>query len=260
MATKRPHPAVHPSHHDQVPSEPSRKKRKPNLKASQPGAKTFKKAHPVNELKSRIRSLKRQLERNDALSAVVQQEKERALRAAEDELERNERARKRSEIIGRWHKVRFFERRKAEKRVKRLRKEIEGLSGEERSGVEGRLEEAEVDVKYAVYFPLERDYVPLFPNRKKREGSEGDDGEEDEQGEVERQGDPAMWAMVKRCMADGTLDALRNGGLEKGRKDEASDDGRARKKRPKPTTRAKKRDGGAASEDESDEGGNAFWE
>ena len=99
MATKRPHPSVHPSRTAQVPveaSEPSRKRRKPNLKANTPGAKTFKKAHPVNELKSRVRSLKRQLERNDSLSAVEQQEKERALRHAEEELARNERAKKRS--------------------------------------------------------------------------------------------------------------------------------------------------------------------
>lgn len=255
MATKRPHPSVHPSRQEQVPSEPSRKKRKPNLKASAPGAKTFKKAHPVNELKSRVRSLRRQLERNDGLSAVVQQEKERALRAAEDELERNQRAKQRSDMIGKWHKVRFFDRRKAEKRVKKAKKEVQD-SGDGEAGkkvLEQKVKDAEVDVQYAVYYPLEKDYVPLFPRKQK--GSEDDD---EDVGEVERKGDPVMWETVKRCMADGTLDALRNGRLEgTGKKGSGPDAGRSTKKRPK--TSSKVADNGDQAESD-DEGGTGFWE
>ena len=259
MATKRPHPAVHPSRHDQVPSEPSRKRRKRNLKANNSGSKTFKKAHPVNELKSRIRSLKRQLERNDNLSAVVQQEKERALRAAEDELERNERAKQRSDMIGKWHKVRFFDRRKAEKRLKRVRKELDATDMgdvEARGAVEQLVKDAEVDVKYAVYFPLEKEYVPLFPRKKKANAHEDAEGEDT--GEVERQGDLAMWERVRQCVANGTLDALRNGRLDADA--DGSDAARSSRKRSKLLAKAQRHERDAGNDEESDEGGSAFWE
>ncbi|KAK3660002.1 hypothetical protein LTR56_000928 [Elasticomyces elasticus] len=202
MATKRPHEsiAVHPSRQDQVPAEPSRKRQR--KEAGRPAHITgpsFKKAHTVHDLKANIRSLRRLLSNPvDKLPATVRVEKERALRTAESELAETEKAKKRSEVIGKWHKVRFFERQKAGKRVKKLRKELG--SGED---VEVKLRAAEVDVAYAVYFPLERE-------KKKAEGEED---ESPEPVEYERQGDVEMWERVKKCMEDGTLEALRNGKL-----------------------------------------------
>lgn len=255
MATKRPHASVHPSRQDQVPAEPSRKKRKPNIKA---GAKSFKKAHPVNELKSRIRSLKRQLERNESLTAVAQQEKERALRAAEDELERNVRAKQRNDMIGKWHRIRFFDRRKAEKRLKRAKKELQDVvhGDAKTAALEKKASDAEVDVKYAIYYPLEKDYVPLFPRRKK-----GSDDEDKDGGDAERKGDPVMWETIKQCKATGTLDALRNGRLDQVRKlDEVSEESRPAKKRQVHQQSKARSDGKIHSDGDSDEGGNAFWE
>ncbi|KAK4899682.1 hypothetical protein LTR27_002948 [Elasticomyces elasticus] len=210
MATKRPHEstAIHPSRQDQVPAEPSRKRQR--KEAGRPAHITgpsFKKAHTVHDLKANIRSLRRLLSNPvDKLPATVRVEKERALRTAESELAETEKAKKRSEVIGKWHKVRFFERQKAGKRVKKLRKELG--SGED---VGGKLREAEVDVAYAVYFPLEREYMPLFARKKKVEGEGEDDSPEPV--EYERQGDAEMWERVKKCMEDGTLEALRNGKL-----------------------------------------------
>ncbi|KAK5708545.1 hypothetical protein LTR17_020578 [Elasticomyces elasticus] len=209
MATKRPHESViHPSRQDQVPAEPSRKRQR--KEAGRPAHITgpsFKKAHTVHDLKANIRSLRRLLSNPvDKLPATVRVEKERALRTAESELAETEKAKKRSEVIGKWHKVRFFERQKAGKRVKKLKKELG--SGED---VEVKLKEAEVDVAYAVYFPLEKEYVPLFARKKKVEGEAEDDSPEP--AEYERQGDMEMWEKVKKCMEDGTLEALRNGKL-----------------------------------------------
>ncbi|KAK5712543.1 hypothetical protein LTR17_017924 [Elasticomyces elasticus] len=212
MATKRPHEsiAVHPSRQDQVPAEPSRKRQR--KEAGRPAHITgpsFKKAHTVHDLKANIRSLRRLLSNPvDKLPATVRVEKERALRTAESELAETEKAKKRSEVIGKWHKVRFFERQKAGKRVKKLKKEV-GLGEGEDAGE--KLREAEVDVAYAVYFPLEREYVPLFARKKKVEGEGEDDSPEP--AEYERQGDAVMWETVRKCMEDGTLEALRNGKL-----------------------------------------------
>jgi hypothetical protein len=216
MATKRPAPHVHPSRQDQVPNEPRRKRQKPNYA----GPKSFKKARPVNELKNQIRSLKRLLERNDRLPATVRQEKERALQTAQHELLQAEKAQKRSEMIGKYHKIRFFDRQKATKRLKRARKELQACEseGDKRVRLKRAVEDAEVEVNYAQYFPLDQPYVSLFPRKNEDE----DEGGSEEQGGSERKGDEVMWQKVKECMVDGTLDALRNGKL---RKMESEDEG-----------------------------------
>jgi hypothetical protein len=215
MATKR--PFVHPSRQEQVPTEPNRKRQKPNHLS---GGKSFKKAHPINDLKSQVRSLRRLLEHNDDLPANVRVEKERALKSAQHELEETLKAKKRSEMIARYHKVRFFDRQKATKRLKRARKELDACVEEEgKAALEQKVKDAEVHVNYAIYYPLDRAYVALFPTKKKekKDGEQSEDeGEEHEDKaakEVERQGDKEMWEKVRQCMAEGTLDALRNGKL-----------------------------------------------
>lgn len=210
MATKRPAPSVHPSRQEQVPDEPRRKRQKPN----HIGGRSFKKAHTVNDLKSQIRSLTRLLEHNDDLPANVRIEKERALQTARHDLAEEQRARARSDMIGRYHKIRFFDRQKATKRLKRAKRELSecvtGPTGE-RVELEQRVADLEVDVAYAVYHPLHQPYRALFPTkRKKEDDASGDDAEVKD---AERQGDSEMWQKVKLCMADGTLDALRNGKL-----------------------------------------------
>ena len=213
MATKRAAAYVHPSRREHVPEEPRRKKQKPN----NAGPKSFKKAHPTNDLKSQVRSLKRLLERNDGLPADVRVEKERALQTAQRELEQAQTAQQRSDMIGRYHKIRFFDRQKASKRLKRARKELDGCeeAGDKRSELEKRVNDAEVDVNYAQYYPLDRHYVSLFPRKKTKDddGGEGDDIKVRDTDVTESKGDQEMWHKVKDCMADGSLDALRNGRL-----------------------------------------------
>ena len=226
MTTKRSAPYVDPSRRDQVPSEPRRKKQKPN----NAGPQSFKKAHPVNELKSQVRSLKRLLERNDDLPADVRVEKERALQNALHDLEETQRAKTRSDMIGRYHKIRFFDRQKATKRLKRARKELQAHEGdkEARRSLSKVVEDGEVDVNYSQYFPLDEHYIPLFPRKK----SEHEDEDEETNGEVkqgsreERRGDHEMWLRVKKCMKDGTLEALRNGRFTRNQRKEVIENGK----------------------------------
>ncbi|KAH9839666.1 rRNA-processing protein Efg1 [Teratosphaeria destructans] len=212
MATKR--AFVHPSRLEQVPTEPKRKRQKPNHLS---GSKSFKKAHTVNDLKSTIRSLRRLLEHNEDLPADIRIEKERALQSAQHELEREQSAKERSDMIARFHKIRFFDRRKAERNLKKANKLLSAC--EDDAVVEDlkqRAKDAEVDVNYAMYYPLDKAYVSLYPSKRKKEGETDDAAaEEDEaqKGEVGRKGDQGMWKTVRQCMADGTLDDLRNGKL-----------------------------------------------
>ncbi|WPG98624.1 Hypothetical protein R9X50_00141700 [Acrodontium crateriforme] len=214
MATKRPNSSIHPSRQEQVPVDRSRKRRKvlPPTHTSGVG-KSFKKAHTVNDLKSKVRSLRRLLEHSENLPANVRVEKERALQSAQFELEMEQLAKKRSDIIGRYHKVRFFDRQKATKRLKRARKELREANENGSGDVEAlqkMVDEAEVDVHYAQYYPLDVAYLSLFPSKRKTDGADGE-AAESEGAVTERQGDPVMWQRVKQAMADGTLDILRNG-------------------------------------------------
>lgn len=212
MATKRSAPYVHPSRHEQVPDEPRRKRQKPN----NAGPKSFKKAHPVNELKSHVRSLKRLLEHNDDLPADVRVEKERALQSAQHELGETQKAKKRHDMIGRYHKIRFFDRQKATKRLKRARKELKAHEGDDqvRMNLARAVDDAEVGVNYAQYFPLVQPYVSLFPRKASDQDDRHDkDNGDDRDASMEPKGDEGMWRRVRQCMAEGTLDALRNGEL-----------------------------------------------
>ena len=210
MATRRSTSHVHPSRQDQVPNEPRRKRQKPN----NAGPKSFRKAYPVNELKSKARSLKRLLEKNEALPADVRVDKERALQSVQYELEEAQKAKNKSDMIGRYHKVRFFDRQKATKRLKRASKELQCCEndGEAQAELKKKVEDAEVDVNYAQFYPLDQPYVSLFPRTQAAEAVEvEEDSVEGQNGAPERKGDLEMRQMVKQCMANGKLEALRNG-------------------------------------------------
>lgn len=212
MASKRPAPQVHASRQAQVPGEPKRKRQKPE----NAGPKSFKKAHPVNELKSQIRSLKRLLQRDEKLPGTVRMEKERQLQTAQRELENTQKAKQKSDMISRYHKIRFFDKQKATKRLKRARKELKAYEGdgEGRERLARRIDEGEVDVNYAQYSPLDQHYVSLFPRKGVDEEGGADEEDKSEQyGEDERKGDEKMRQQIRQCMQDGTLDALRHGRL-----------------------------------------------
>lgn len=120
-------------------------------------------------------------------------------------------------MIGRYHKIRFFDRQKATKRLKKAKKLLAACEndGEELSLLQTKEHKAEVDLNYALYYPLDQPYTPLFPTRKKPETEQTTDhaAEEvsQEAGEIAAQGDGKMWVLVEMCMAEGRLDALRNG-------------------------------------------------
>jgi hypothetical protein len=276
MATKRPAHDVHPSRQEQVPRDTAhpRKRQKPDNLS---GSKSFKKARPVNELKTSIRNIKRLLERdvaeksmgeaggkNKPLPPKVRISKERELASAQHELAESVAAEKRSKMIARYHKVRFFDRQKATKRLKRARKAMKEVEDDaaRREELAREADECELDVQYAMYYPLDVPYVALYPSHKKAEGQEEDsDGKAVE---VARQGDAEMRALLKKCVAEGKLDALRNGKLDKDGnykpvEGAGDDETKAKDKKKKAEDKNGKRkaeemEPEAASDDESDGG------
>lgn len=218
MATHHGAHTTHPSRQNLLPREASnsRKRQKPSNLS---GSKSFKKARPVNELKTSIRNLNRLLARapdattgKEALPPKIRIAKERELASAQHELAESVAAEARSKMIARYHKIRFFDRQKATKRLKRAKKAMkEEEDVAKREAFAREADECEVDVQYAMFYPLDVPYVALYPSVRKVEGKE----EEGVKVEVERQGDGEMRALLKRCAAEGKLDALRNGKLDK---------------------------------------------
>jgi hypothetical protein len=211
---------THPSRQNLLPRDSKTNSRKRQKPSNLSGSKSFKKARPINDLKTSIRNLRRLLDRapdastgKEALPPKVRIAKERELASAQHELAESQSAEARSKMIARYHKVRFFDRQKATKRLKRARKamkEVEDDAGE-REKLALEADECEVDVQYAMYYPLDVPYVALYPSARKVEGKE----EEGAAAEVQRQGDAAMRALLVKCAKAGKLDALRNGKLDK---------------------------------------------
>ena len=79
------------------------------------------------------------------MPADVRAEKERELASLKHDLDAATEKRERSEMVGRYHMVRFFERQKATRRLKAARKEVERLRKKMGAGIGA--EEGKVEVK-----------------------------------------------------------------------------------------------------------------
>ncbi|KAL3436457.1 hypothetical protein BDV09DRAFT_46221 [Aspergillus tetrazonus] len=192
------------------------------------------KQHPsVNELKRRIRDVKRLLAKPD-LSADKRVIQERALAGYEKELADEERRRERSRMIKKYHFVRFLDRKTATKEVKRLTRKREELAKnsdideatkqKKLEQLNARLHTANVNLNYTIYYPLTGKYISIYAEKKKMK-NEGQDEDEDvqmEEGPTQEEEivtaattaqKKAMLQTVEKCMQDGTLDLLREGKL-----------------------------------------------
>ncbi|GMM33205.1 Efg1 protein [Saccharomycopsis crataegensis] len=141
--------------------------KKPNNKPSEEGSAKLKKAK---------RDLSRLLKKPD-LPADIRTAKEQSLQAIELQLQALEHVRKTKELARRYHMVRFFEKKKAIRRYKQVKKEMEDLEkktdkeGEDSNAMKKELKKQrkklaqyELDVLYVVNFPKDQKYLALFPN------------------------------------------------------------------------------------------------
>lgn len=162
------------------------------------------------------------------------------------------------------------ERQKAERHAKKAVKRLKELEPgtPEHAAAQKQVHIAEVDIKYTQYSPLDQKYEGIYPreaNGGSRNPIPGIDAHgNDDDAERIIASRPAMWRIVKNCMKDGTLEALRNGKLTKplgmGRKKPAAAKAHARGhgggvmvdfgSTPAPNDVRSARDGG--SNDESD--------
>lgn len=142
------------------------------------------------KLKKKIRDVQRTL-RKPGLAANKRLEAERALKGLEQELAGVQNAAKARENGQKYHMVRFFERKKAVRRLRRAVKDIIADSPETETGLE-EMRKREVDLYYTVMFPMDQKYLALYPSEK-----EGDIDEVREKNEV--------WVSIREKVLKGEL-------------------------------------------------------
>lgn len=151
-------------------------------------------AQSLNEVKKRARDIQRRFAKTDKMPADIQRNLERELAHCKRQIEDLAHKKKRSDMIGKYHHVRFFgmcnwrgehpdrdkatsantlmpERQKAERLRKQLRKRLEDAEPEDKAKLEGELHIADVDWHYAKYFPFMERYVGLYLSAKTSEAS-----------------------------------------------------------------------------------------
>ncbi|RMZ81124.1 hypothetical protein DV738_g2479, partial [Chaetothyriales sp. CBS 135597] len=205
--------------------------------STRPSGPTHSKKERATNPSTRIHSLKKLLAR-DILPPEEKREKERELAGLLHDQAKARVTRTKRQVLQRYHMVRFFERKKAERKLKRLlreKKELETALGlttkDEDSGkrerltaLEKQVHEAQVDLNYALYSPLGEKYIGIFADEKADGGHGNEDGDKksattttthddeittkanEESGVVKLAGvgqKPPMWFEIEKCMQAG---------------------------------------------------------
>ncbi|KAI1113347.1 hypothetical protein F5Y14DRAFT_212437 [Nemania sp. NC0429] len=131
----------------------------------------YKKSGPTKEksastgwLKKRARTIERRLNHKSSLPANVKHDLEKELDHHKQKLDDLADGRKRKNMIKKYHMVRFFERKKADRLAKQIRTQLEATTDkDEREKLQADLHIAEVDALYAKYFPHRERYISLYP-------------------------------------------------------------------------------------------------
>jgi rRNA-processing protein Efg1 len=174
----------------------------------------------VNALKAQLRNLSRLLSKCE-LAADVRQDTERQVAAMREKLVATLVKKERKGVLKKYHMVRFFERQKATRIVKRLKKTIEPIDALEDSEahrrpleqLKERLHIAETDLFYTTHAPLEDIYVSLYPQGSKVDGSkpEASQPEARQTAQQARATKPPLWSLIERAMGDGSIEDVRLG-------------------------------------------------
>ncbi|KAJ4304466.1 rRNA-processing protein efg1 [Collariella sp. IMI 366227] len=163
-------------------------------------------------IKKRARAIERLLAReNLKLPANKQKDLERELAAHKQRIEDSRNKKERSNMIQKYHMVRFFERKKAMRFAKQLEKKVaQATEPEEIIQLKADLHVAQVDTDYAIYFPFMETYVSLYAG-----ATSGDKDEKEEKGAAARYlrtPRPPMWSVIEKTREEGkhALERLQN--------------------------------------------------
>ncbi|KAK3948245.1 hypothetical protein QBC32DRAFT_63177 [Pseudoneurospora amorphoporcata] len=188
-------------HHQHKPRNPHNRF---NPKSIAKRQKTTQKINDGNlsQIKKRVRAIERLLQhKNEKLPANVRNDLERELQAHKQRMYDESDKRLRSKMISKYHMVRFFERKKAERLAKQLKKQLDETKDEaEVARLKADLHIAEVDLDYALYHPHMETYISLYP-KSKDEATEKD--EKSSAAHHLHSSRPPMWTTIEKARKEG---------------------------------------------------------
>ncbi|RCI16266.1 hypothetical protein L249_2144 [Ophiocordyceps polyrhachis-furcata BCC 54312] len=158
----------------------------------------------------RARSIARLLKRKEQdLPADVRKNLERELAMLQAELADKAFHKKRSAMISKYHMVRFFERRKASRLVKQLKRQMEQKpEPDEVKRLKQDLHVAKVDEAYTLYYPHAEPYISLYRKSRSTEADEDEDGVVAAKQSL-RAARPPMWSVVEKAVMEGPSACIR---------------------------------------------------
>jgi len=131
-----------------------------------PTAKTDNATQSKGSAKQRARGLERLLKRD--LPDDVRRAKEAELAVLRSEGQKSKRVQREKAFSKKYHKVKFFERQKVERRIGQLQKQI--AAARDKEALQAQLVEAQHDLLYVRHFPRNKKYLSLFPAEPLEEG------------------------------------------------------------------------------------------
>ncbi|KAI0123317.1 hypothetical protein BJ170DRAFT_105060 [Xylariales sp. AK1849] len=128
------------------------------------------KANPdnMNWVKKRARTLERRFRTGQNLPADTQNNLERELAHHKQKIEEADEDKKRKQMIQKYHMIRFFERKKADRLAKQIETQLKEMENQrnpdpaEKEKLERDLHTAQIDSLYAKFFPYRERYVSIY--------------------------------------------------------------------------------------------------
>ncbi|PWN30509.1 hypothetical protein BDZ90DRAFT_229524 [Jaminaea rosea] len=114
----------------------------------------------ASKIKAALRQTRRLLAKPN-LAQDVRQEAQRRLLSLQSDLAKRESSQKERKNADRYHKVRFFERQKLVRQIKKIKKDRKGKGADDD---DEELKEKRVLLNYVLNFPPSLKYVALFPS------------------------------------------------------------------------------------------------
>ncbi|KAK8088061.1 rRNA-processing protein efg-1 [Apiospora hydei] len=175
----------------------------------------------LNWVKKRARTIERHFRTGQNLPADKKNDLERELAHYKQKIEEANGGKQRKQMIKKYHMVRFFERKKADKLAKQIQKQLDACEDEEeRKQLEKDLHVAQIDGQYARNFPYLEAYVSLYPVKSLGLTTQG--GEQPETASTAAQAlrneRPPLWHAIEKATEEGipALIAIRERDIHKG--------------------------------------------
>lgn len=167
-----------------------------------------KKNVAIRPLKDRLRDIQRKLHKSPNLPADLRQSYEREIQALNHELVNMLVDKERHEMIGKYHMVRFFERQKSMRILRKASKALEKCEDDSKREQLTKQEwMAQVQHNYTIYYPYMIKYHSLWAKTTDKDKRTSNEQTVLEEG---TRGNPAVWRRVAQATKDGTLDKLKD--------------------------------------------------